>query len=42
MDEQKGPSPEMPDLFWKKVYVVVMITTVIVISALGAFSRYFR
>lgn len=42
MEEQKGPTPEMPDRFWKKIYIAVMITTVVVISTLWAFSRYFR
>ncbi|HLA95201.1 MAG TPA: hypothetical protein VK612_05725 [Pyrinomonadaceae bacterium] len=35
------PVEELPDNWWYKVYVGVIITTVIVISALWAFSRYF-
>lgn len=42
MNEAKGPTPEMPDQFWRKIYVAVVITTVIVITALWAFGRYFR
>jgi len=32
---------ELPDEWWYKVYVAVIITTVVVISLLWAFSRYF-
>ena len=32
---------ELPDEWWYRVYVAVIVTTIIVISALGAFSRYF-
>ena len=42
MDENKGPSPEMPDAFWKKVYFAVVINTIVVITLLWAFSRYFK
>ncbi|MGB5013756.1 MAG: hypothetical protein WBO68_06965 [Pyrinomonadaceae bacterium] len=41
MDEKKGPSPEMPDRFWKKIYLAVVVTTIVVITALWAFSQYF-
>jgi len=41
MSEGKGPSPEMPDEFWRKIYITVVVTTVVVITALWAFSRYF-
>lgn len=41
MKEEKAPSPEMPDQFWKKIYIAVIVSTVVVISALYAFSRYF-
>lgn len=39
----KKPEPveELPDSWWHKVYVAVVITTIVVISALWAFSRYF-
>lgn len=32
---------EKPDAFWRKVYVSVVITTVVVVTLLWAFSRYF-
>ena len=32
---------ELPDSWWYRVYVAVIITTIIVISALGTFTRYF-
>ena len=32
---------EKPDSFWRKVYFAVIVTTVFVITALWAFSRYF-
>ena len=35
------PSEELPDAWWHKVYLAVMVVTVVVISALWAFSRYF-
>lgn len=35
------PVEELPDNWWHKVYVAVIITTVVVISALWAFSKYF-
>ena len=34
-------SEELPDEWWHKVYVGVMVTTVVVIALLWAFSRYF-
>jgi hypothetical protein len=41
--ETKSTEPvvELPDEWWYKVYVAVIITTVVVISLLWAFSRYF-
>jgi putative effector of murein hydrolase LrgA (UPF0299 family) len=33
---------ELPDNWWYRVYVAVIIATIVVISALGAFSQYFR
>ncbi len=32
---------ELPDAWWYRVYLAVVITTIIVISALGTFNRYF-
>ncbi|CAA9424066.1 MAG: hypothetical protein AVDCRST_MAG74-3207 [uncultured Pyrinomonadaceae bacterium] len=32
---------ELPDSWWYRVYLGVIITTILVISALWAFSRYF-
>jgi hypothetical protein len=32
---------EKPDAFWYRVYAAVVATTVLVITALWAFSRYF-
>lgn len=39
--EQKIEVEELPDSWWYRVYVAVIITTVLVISALWAFSKYF-
>jgi hypothetical protein len=35
------PVEELPDNWWYKVYAAVIVTTVVVISALWVFSRYF-
>jgi hypothetical protein len=32
---------EKPDSFWRKVYLAVVIMTVVVVTLLWAFSRYF-
>ncbi len=32
---------ELPDEWWHRVYYAVIVTTVLVIAALWAFSRYF-
>ncbi|MEJ7701038.1 MAG: hypothetical protein WKF71_15540 [Pyrinomonadaceae bacterium] len=32
---------ELPDSWWYRVYLAVIITTIIVISTLGAFTFYF-
>jgi hypothetical protein len=32
---------ELPDNWWYRVYIGVIITTIVVIAALGLFSRYF-
>jgi hypothetical protein len=37
----ENPSAEKPDAFWYRVYAAVIVTTVLVIAALWAFSRYF-
>jgi hypothetical protein len=36
-----GPVEELPDAWWHKVYVAVVVATILVISALWAFSHYF-
>jgi hypothetical protein len=33
---------ERPKEFWRKVYVAVIVTTFAVVTALWAFSRYFK
>lgn len=38
MEEQKE---EMPASFWRRVYLAVIAVTVVVVTALWAFSRYF-
>jgi hypothetical protein len=35
-------SDERPNAFWNRVYVAVVIATVVVIAALWAFSQYFK
>jgi len=35
------PSEELPDEWWHKVYAGVIVVTIIVITSLWAFSRYF-
>jgi hypothetical protein len=37
----KNKAEELPDSWWYRVYAVVMITTVLVILALWAFSTHF-
>ncbi|MDQ3321062.1 MAG: hypothetical protein M3525_01200 [Acidobacteriota bacterium] len=32
---------ELPDAWWYRVYLAVIITTVLVIAALWTFTRYF-
>ncbi len=39
--ENSLPSNELPDSWWHRVYLAVIITTILVITALGLFSRYF-
>ena len=38
---EKVEVEELPDAWWYRVYLAVIISTIIVIAALGAFSRYF-
>jgi hypothetical protein len=33
--------PELPDSWWYKVYVGVIVSLVVVLAALWSFSRYF-
>jgi hypothetical protein len=39
--EQIEGVEELPDSWWYRVYLGVIITTILVISALWAFSRFF-
>ncbi len=39
--DEKGAVEELPDSWWYRVYVGVIVTTIIVISALGIFTSYF-
>ncbi len=39
--KESNKSEELPDAWWYRVYLAVIITTIIVISALGTFTRYF-
>ena len=32
---------EKPASFWRRVYIAVVVTTVVVVTLLWAFSRYF-
>ncbi|MDQ3713601.1 MAG: hypothetical protein M3388_15450 [Acidobacteriota bacterium] len=32
---------ELPDNWWYRVYLAVIVVTILVISALGIFTRYF-
>ncbi len=42
MEKEKNQTVgEKPFAFWNRVYFAVVITTIVVISALWAFSRYF-
>jgi len=34
-------SQELPDDWWYRVYAAVIVTTIIVITMLGIFTRYF-
>ena len=39
--ESDGVPEEYPDNWWYKVYVTVLVVTVLVIAGLWAFSKYF-
>jgi len=39
--DKEIPSAEKPDAFWYRVYAAVIITTILVIAALWAFSLCF-
>lgn len=39
--EQKIEVQELPDSWWYRVYIAVIITTILVISALWTFSKHF-
>lgn len=41
MEQEKEIVEEKPDSFWHRVYLAVVVTTVLVIAALWAFTRYF-
>jgi hypothetical protein len=41
VDELNHIPEEKPDAWWNRVYASVIATTVLVIAALWAFSRYF-
>lgn len=35
------PEQEKPNEFWNRVYLTVVVTTILVIAVLWSFSRYF-
>jgi len=39
LDEVEAPGK--PDAFWRRVYIAVILFTVLVVTLLWAFSRYF-
>jgi hypothetical protein len=41
MEDQKLISQERPSTFWNRVYIAVVVTTIVVVTLLWAFSRYF-
>ena len=41
MEKEPKIIEEKPDSFWHRVYLAVVVTTILVIAALWAFSRYF-
>jgi hypothetical protein len=40
-NDHNQPTPEKPSVFWKRVYVAVILNTIVVVTLLWAFSRYF-
>jgi hypothetical protein len=40
-EEKENRPDELPDSWWYKVYLAVIINTAVVIAALWAFSEYF-
>jgi hypothetical protein len=40
-DERVPIAEELPDSWWYRVYLGVILTTILVIAALGTFSSYF-
>ncbi len=40
-EKKADPSEELPDEWWHKVYAAVVLTTIVVITLLWSFSRYF-
>lgn len=40
-DESDDIQIERPDSFWSRVYIAVVITTVVVIATLYGFMKYF-
>ncbi len=41
MEKELEIIEEKPDSFWHRVYLAVVVATILVITALWAFSRYF-
>lgn len=39
--EEIEKAQELPDAWWYRVYLAVIITAVVIISALGFFTNYF-
>lgn len=39
--ENKTDVNELPDAWWHRVYWAVVITTIVIITALGLFTKYF-
>ncbi len=38
---EEDKTDEHPDSWWYRIYIAVMVFTVFIIAAFGAFSRYF-
>jgi hypothetical protein len=41
MEKELDIIEEKPDSFWRRVYFAVVVSTIFVIAALWAFTRYF-